>query len=147
MYVKTCHHICTREELIDIELVQMGDKIKVGSYATISYFPMELCELSSSLSPVKILPGEKVPVDGEVTEGNSTVDESLITGESMPVGKKPGDIVIGGSLNQNGVLVIEATHVGGDTMLSQIVKLIEDAQTSKVSHELKMVALIGKFLW
>jgi Cu+-exporting ATPase len=80
---------------------------------------------------LRVRPGEKVPVDGAVLQGRSAVDESMVTGESMPVTKEVGARVIGGTMNQSGALVIEAQKVGRDTMLSQIVQLVADAQRSR----------------
>ncbi|HMU93139.1 MAG TPA: copper-translocating P-type ATPase [Anaerolineales bacterium] len=80
---------------------------------------------------VLVKPGEKIPVDGAVVEGRSAVDESMLTGESLPVEKKPGDAVIGATLNKLGMLKFEATKVGRETALAQIIKLVEDAQGSK----------------
>ncbi len=80
---------------------------------------------------VVIKPGSKVPMDGTVTSGNSSVDESMLTGESIPVEKQVSDEVIGGSINYNGVLYVEITRTGEDTTLSKIIKLIEDAQGKK----------------
>jgi P-type Cu+ transporter len=80
---------------------------------------------------VLVRPGEKVPVDGVITEGLSTVDESMLTGESLPVDKKPGDKVVGATINKHGSFKFEATRVGADTALAQIVKMVEDAQGSK----------------
>ncbi len=82
---------------------------------------------------VRVRPGDKVPVDGVVTDGSSAVDESMLTGESLPVDKGPGDQVIGATLNRTGSLVLRATAVGDDTALAQIVRLVEDAQGSKVA--------------
>jgi Cu2+-exporting ATPase len=80
---------------------------------------------------VVIRPGNKISVDGTVVEGSSQVDESMLTGESVPVGKKPGDTVIGGTINKSGTFRYTATKVGADTALAQIVKLVQEAQNSK----------------
>ncbi len=80
---------------------------------------------------VQVRPGEKVPVDGLVIEGSSAVDESMLTGESLPVSKKTGDEVIGATLNKTGAFKFRATRVGKDTALAQIVKMVQDAQNSK----------------
>lgn len=96
-----------KEKLVDIAQVQVGDILLVK-------------------------PGEKIPVDGKIIEGQSSVDESMLTGESLPVTKKIGDTVIGASLNKTGSFQFAATKVGEDTTLAQIVQLVEEAQGSKV---------------
>ena len=104
---KTARVIRNRKEMeIPIEQVQVGDLVLVR-------------------------PGEKVPVDGIIVEGHSALDESLVTGESLPVEKKKGDQVIGSTLNKHGSFTFKATKVGSDTVLSRIIKLIEEAQTKK----------------
>ena len=81
---------------------------------------------------VEVRPGERVPVDGEVTEGGSFVDESMITGEPIPVEKRAGSTLVGGTVNQNGALTLRATAVGGQTMLAQIIRMVEQAQGAKL---------------
>jgi Cu+-exporting ATPase len=87
--------------------------------------PLDQVQIGDRL---RIRPGEQVPVDGEVEEGRSAVDESMVTGESMPVSKEPGEHVIGGTLNQSGMLIMRADAIGRDTMLARIVQMVADAQ-------------------
>jgi Cu+-exporting ATPase len=104
---KTAHVLRAGEELeIAIDDVRVGDVVIVR-------------------------PGEKIPVDGVVVDGRSSVDESMITGESLPVGKGPGDKVVGATINKQGLLKFEATQVGKNTVLAQIIRLVEQAQGSK----------------
>uniref|UniRef100_A0A2N9I3S7 P-type Cu(+) transporter n=1 Tax=Fagus sylvatica TaxID=28930 RepID=A0A2N9I3S7_FAGSY len=93
---------------------------------------------------IKIVPGAKVPVDGIVIDGQSHVNESMITGEAIPISKGPGDKVIGGTMNENGCLLVKATHVGSETALSQIVQLVEAAQLARAPVQ-KLADKISRF--
>src|SRR6266852_2825245 len=100
----------------------------IGPDGEVRTVPVEQVQVGDLLL---LRPGEKVPVDGMVTEGESAIDESMVTGESLPVSKQPGDEVIGGTVNGSGSLRFKATKVGSDTALAQIVQLVQTAQNSK----------------
>lgn len=95
---------------------------------------------------LRVRPGEKVPVDGEVTEGRSNVDESMITGEPVPVEKQEGDAVTGGTVNGTGSLIMRATRVGEDTMLAQIVRMVAEAQRSRAPIQKLVDTVSGYFV-
>jgi Cu+-exporting ATPase len=109
------------EQDIPVEAVQVGDRVRVR-------------------------PGEKVPVDGTLREGHSTLDESMLTGESLPVEKGPGDTVIGATLNKTGSFVFEAAKVGKDTTLAQIIRMVEEAQGSKAPMQRLADTIAGYFV-
>jgi len=94
-----------------------------------------------------VRPGEQIPVDGVVIDGYSAVDQSMLTGESMPVEKRAGDEVIGGTMNKTGAFKFRATKVGRDTALAQIIKLVEDAQASKAPIQRLADLVAGKFIF
>jgi len=96
---------------------------------------------------IVVRPGEKIPVDGDITEGTTSIDESMITGESVPVDKKGGDTVIGATINKSGAIQFKATKVGKDTALAQIIKLIQEAQGSKAPIARLADTVSGYFVW
>ena len=108
-----------QEVEVDVDDVQVGDEIRVR-------------------------PGEKIPVDGEIVEGTSTIDESMVTGESVPVSKSTGEQLIGATVNQTGTFTMRATKVGADTALAQIVKLVQEAQTSKAPIQ-RLVDVVASY--
>jgi len=163
-----------------ITLVSIGEYLEEVSRRRVSYAVRKLMQLQPKTARItrngdevelpisevvvgdKVLvkPGERIPVDGSVIEGDSSVDESLITGESMPVDKTPGMKVIGGTINRNGILRIEAMGMGEHSALSQIIRLVREAQSSKapiqrvadrvISYFVPLVFLISLltfFLW
>ncbi|MEH2148350.1 heavy metal translocating P-type ATPase [Nostoc sp.] len=96
---------------------------------------------------LQVLPGDKIPIDGELMVGQTTVDESMLTGEAVPVIKQPGDMVTGGTLNQSGAIAIQATRTGSDTTLAQIVALVEAAQTRKAPVQKLADTVAGYFTY
>src|SRR5208282_2815902 len=93
---------------------------------------------------LRVRPGEKVPVDGVVAEGTSSVDESMVTGESIPVEKKPGDRLIGATINGTGGFIMRAERVGNDTLLAQIVRMVSEAQRSRAPIQ-RLVDVVASY--
>lgn len=118
----------------DAEVLRDGKYIKV---------PLSEVKVGDT---IRVKPGEKIPVDGVITSGTSTLDESMVTGESMPVTKKKGDSVVGSTINNNGTITFKATKVGKDTMLSQIVEMVKKAQTSHAPIENLTDTISGYFV-
>ncbi|MGD2144958.1 MAG: copper ion binding protein, partial [Anaerolineae bacterium] len=126
------------------KLLELGAKsarvIKEGKEVEVSIDQVQVGDV------MIVRPGEKIPTDGVVLEGESAVDESMATGESMPVNKRTGDEVIGATVNQEGLLRVRATKVGKDTFLSQVIKLVEEAQGSKVPIQALADRVTGIFV-
>ena len=123
-------------------LIANPEKAGMGSSSV--EIPAEQVRVGECL---QVLPGDKIPVDGEVVVGQTTVDESMLTGEAVPVIKKPGDTVTGGTLNQSGAIAIQATRTGSDTTLAQIVALVEAAQTRKAPVQKLADTVAGYFTY
>ncbi|MBI3250821.1 MAG: heavy metal translocating P-type ATPase [Candidatus Andersenbacteria bacterium] len=126
------------------KLLQLGAKtarlLKDGQEQEV---PIEQVKVNDILL---VKPGEKIPVDGKVSNGSSSVDESMLTGESMPVGKKEGDDVFGATINLNGAIQVQATKVGQDTVLAQIVKMVAEAQVKKAPIQKLADKISGVFV-
>lgn len=125
-------------------LIVNPDSDKLVAGANIIEIPAEQVRVGEWL---QVLPGDKIPVDGEVRFGQTTVDESMLTGEAVPVMKQPGDAVAAGTINQSGAIAIQATRTGDDTTLAHIVALVETAQTRKAPVQKLADTVAGYFTY
>lgn len=121
-----------------------GDPYGIANSKSVVEIPVEQVRVGEWL---RVLPGEKIPLDGEVVTGQTTVDESMLTGEPIPVLKQPGDSVTAGTLNQSGVIAMKTTRTGKDTTLAQIVALVEQAQTRKAPVQQLADTVAGYFTY
>ena len=121
-------------------LVKLDDHGKIVEERTV------LAQLIQRDDLLKVQPGETIPTDGRIVQGTTSCDESLITGESMPVDKTVGAQVVGGTKNLDGLIIMRATHVGQETALKQIIRLVEDAQTSKAPIQQLADRVAGYFV-
>ena len=151
LYTSKAHQLYYESAAVVVTLVMLGKFMESRSKGKTSEAIRKLMELAPDTAilyengmerevetslvsvgqHILIKPGSRIPLDGILIQGSSSVDESMLTGESIPVEKQPGDSVIGGSMNYNGAMEVEVTHVGSDTTLSKIIKMIEDAQGKK----------------
>ena len=127
------------EKLLDLQAKE-ATVIKGGKQVKVAIDQIQLRDI------ILVHPGEKIAVDGEIIEGNSSVDESMVTGESLPAEKHPGDSVIGATINKTGSFQFKATKIGKDTLLSQIVELVERAQTSRAPIQKLADTISGYFV-
>ncbi|MBD2344427.1 heavy metal translocating P-type ATPase [Anabaena subtropica] len=125
-------------------LIANPDPEKLGMGANTVEIPAEQVKVGEWL---QVLPGDKIPVDGEVRFGQTTVDESMLTGEAVPVIKQPGDILTAGTINQSGAIALQATRTGNDTTLAHIVALVEAAQTRKAPIQKLADTVAGYFTY
>ncbi len=128
------------------KLLELSAKIahKIGEYGKMVDIPVDKVQVRDLL---RVKPGEKIPTDGMVTEGSPTIDESMVTGESIPVDKEMGDKVVGATLNGNTSFSMQATKIGSETVLSQIIKLVQEAQMSKAPIQKLVDKVAGYFVW
>ncbi len=120
--------------------------VKLDERGKIVEEKLVLAQLIQRNDLLKVQPGETIPTDGRIIDGTTSCDESLITGESMPVDKTIGAQVVGGTKNLDGLIIMRATHVGQETALKQIIRLVEDAQTSKAPIQQLADRIAGYFV-
>lgn len=123
-----------------------GTLVKLDETGKIIEEQVVLAQLIQRDDLLKVQPGETIPTDGRIIDGRTSCDESLVTGESMPVDKTVGAQVVGGTKNLNGLIIMRATHVGQETALKQIIRLVQDAQTSKAPIQELADKLAGYFV-